>query len=209
MVEMAALFGAQVAGLEASESKFDVIRQMGGVPVMSRSFDDIEPRLTSGTAPPDVVIDLLGSNESLTWALPSLPLGGRLVVLTTFRDVDVQVSPRDLVLREITVLGSRYASKAELRESARSCRHRQDPSRRVARRATGQTSKTCIAPCWRGRSSAAARWTGRCDVSGDVGRLGFEGPKEPQSSRRPAPFRHRSASPGFASLIHLYSGMPL
>jgi D-arabinose 1-dehydrogenase-like Zn-dependent alcohol dehydrogenase len=28
------------------------------------------------------------------------------------------MSPRDLVLREITVLGSRYASKAELRESA-------------------------------------------------------------------------------------------
>ena len=42
MVEMAALFGAQVAGLEASESKFDVIQRMGGTPVLSRSFDDIE-----------------------------------------------------------------------------------------------------------------------------------------------------------------------
>lgn len=118
MVEMAALFGAQVAGLEASDYKFDVIRRMGGTPVMSRSFDDISLDDVWGHEHPTVVIDLLGSHASLTWALRSLPLGGRLVALTTFRDVNVQMSPRDLVLREITVLGSRYASKAELRESA-------------------------------------------------------------------------------------------
>jgi propanol-preferring alcohol dehydrogenase len=118
MVEMAALFGAQVAGLEASESKFDVIRQMGGVPVLSRSFAAIElPEMWDGHLP-DVVIDLVGSKESLSWALSSLSAGGRFVALTTFRDIDIQVSPRDLVMREISVLGSRYASKAELRESA-------------------------------------------------------------------------------------------
>jgi D-arabinose 1-dehydrogenase-like Zn-dependent alcohol dehydrogenase len=65
-----------------------------------------------------VVIDLVGSRASLKWALDSLPLGGRLVVLTTFRDVEVPISPRDLVRREITVYGSRYASKSELREAA-------------------------------------------------------------------------------------------
>ena len=118
MVEMAALFGAHVTGLEVSESKFDVIEQMGGIPVLSRSFGDIELPATWNRHAPDVVIDLVGSKESLTWALSSLSPGGRLVVLTTFRDVDVQVSPRDLVMREISVLGSRYASKAELRESA-------------------------------------------------------------------------------------------
>jgi D-arabinose 1-dehydrogenase-like Zn-dependent alcohol dehydrogenase len=118
MVEMAALFGAQVAGLEASESKFDVIQQMGGVPVLSRSFAGIElPEMWDGRLP-DVVIDLVGSKESLRWALSSLSPGGRFVALTTFRDIDIQVSPRDLVMREISVLGSRYASKAELRESA-------------------------------------------------------------------------------------------
>jgi D-arabinose 1-dehydrogenase-like Zn-dependent alcohol dehydrogenase len=118
MVEMAALFGAQVAGLEVSESKFDVIQQMGGIPVLSRSFRDIELPVTWDRHAPEVVIDLVGSKESLTWAVSSLSAGGRLVVLTTFRDVDIQVSPRDLVMREISLLGSRYASKAELRESA-------------------------------------------------------------------------------------------
>lgn len=118
MVEMAALFGGRVAGLEASEGKFDAIRRMGGVPVRSSAFDDVDLRPVFDGEAPTVVIDLLGSRASLTWALSALPLGGRLVVLTTFRDVDLPVRPRDLVLRELTVYGSRYASKAELRESA-------------------------------------------------------------------------------------------
>lgn len=118
MVEMAALFGAVVAGLEANEDKFAGIQRAGGIPVGSRSFEDVDLRPLWGDARPTVVIDLLGSTASLGWALSALPLGGRLVVLTTFRNVDFQVSPRDLVLRELTVLGSRYASKSELRESA-------------------------------------------------------------------------------------------
>ena len=118
MVEMAALFGASVAGLETNEAKFDAIRTAGGTPVLSRAFDDLDLRTAWNGEPPTVVIDLLGSRASVTWALEVLPLGGRLVLLTTFRDVQAILSPRDMVLRELTILGSRYASKAELRESA-------------------------------------------------------------------------------------------
>ena len=118
MVEMAKLFGAQVAGLEASETKFQAITEMGGTPVLSRSFDEIDLRTVWDAPTATVVIDLLGTRESAAWGLTSLALGGRFVALTTFRDVDVPMSPRDLVLRELTVLGSRYASKAELAESA-------------------------------------------------------------------------------------------
>jgi D-arabinose 1-dehydrogenase-like Zn-dependent alcohol dehydrogenase len=118
MVEMAALFGGRVAGLEASESKFDAIRRMGGTPIHSRSFDGIDFAPAWGGESPTVVIDLLGSRASLEWGTRVLALGGRLVVLTTFRGVDVVMSPRDIVLRELTILGSRYASKAELAESA-------------------------------------------------------------------------------------------
>ena len=118
MIEMAALFGASVAGLEANDSKFDAIAQMGGTPVLSRAFDDLDLGAVWNGAPPTVVVDLLGSRASVTWALNVLPLGGRLVLLTTFRDVETILSPREMVLRELTILGSRYASKAELRESA-------------------------------------------------------------------------------------------
>jgi hypothetical protein len=61
-----------------------------------------------------------------------LTLGGRLVVLTTFRDVDVVMSPRDLVLRELSILGSRYASKAGTRRERGAGRGREDPSRGLA-----------------------------------------------------------------------------
>jgi len=118
MVEMAALFGASVAGLDINETKFEAIQRMGGTPIDSHSFDRIDLRAAWGPDPPTVVIDLLGSSASLAWGLKTLGLGGRHVVLTTFRDVDVLVSPRDLVLRELTILGSRYASKGELAESA-------------------------------------------------------------------------------------------
>jgi D-arabinose 1-dehydrogenase-like Zn-dependent alcohol dehydrogenase len=118
MVEMAALFGGRVAGLEVSESKFDAIRRIGGTPIHSRSFDGTDLTPAWGGEPPTVVIDLLGSRASLEWGTRVLALGGRLVVLTTFRGVDVVMSPRDIVLRELTILGSRYASKAELVESA-------------------------------------------------------------------------------------------
>ena len=118
MVEMATLFGGRVAGLEAGEDKFDAIRRMGGAPVVSRSFDAVDLKPAFGDASPTVVIDLLGTRASLAWGMNVLALGGRLVVLTTFRGVDVVMSPRDLVLRELTILGSRYASKAELAESA-------------------------------------------------------------------------------------------
>ncbi len=118
MVEMATLFGGRVAGLEPGERKFDAIRRMGGTPVLSKSFDAIDLASVWGEDRADVVIDLLGSHASLAWGMSALALGGRLVVLTTFRDVEVAMSPRDLVLRETTILGSRYAARGELLESA-------------------------------------------------------------------------------------------
>jgi len=118
MVEMATLLGGHVAGLEAAEPKFDAIRHAGGTPIMSRSFDKIDLKSAWGSSRPTVVIDLLGSRASVAWGMEALALGGRLVVLTTFRNVDLPMSPRDIVLRELTILGSRYASKAELTECA-------------------------------------------------------------------------------------------
>jgi D-arabinose 1-dehydrogenase-like Zn-dependent alcohol dehydrogenase len=62
----------------------------------------------------DVVVDLLGSAASLYWSLGALEAGGRLVLLTTFRETTVPVSPRSMVLGQSTVLGSRYASRHDL-----------------------------------------------------------------------------------------------
>jgi propanol-preferring alcohol dehydrogenase len=118
MVQMARLFGANVAGLDIAEGKLGAIQEAGGTPVLCRAFRDVDLGKVWDDERPSVVIDLVGSQASLTWGLESLATGGRIVVLTTFRGVDFPASPRTLVFREASVLGSRYARKAELMEAA-------------------------------------------------------------------------------------------
>lgn len=117
MVQMARLFGASVAGLEANEEKFVLIQEAGATPVLSRDFHEVDLRPVWGGARPTVIIDLVGTPASLTWAMNALGPGGRMVVLTTFHNVTFPADPRALVFRELTILGSRYASKAELMEA--------------------------------------------------------------------------------------------
>lgn len=118
MVQMAQLFGASVAGLEIDENKFGLIEEVGATPVLSRSFENISLGKIWNGEGPTVVIDLVGQPASLKWGLETLTTGGRMVVLTTFRHIEVPVSPRELVFGEVSLLGSRYASKAELIEAA-------------------------------------------------------------------------------------------
>jgi D-arabinose 1-dehydrogenase-like Zn-dependent alcohol dehydrogenase len=54
----------------------------------------------------------------LSWAAGALAPGGRLVLLTTFRTTSMRIQPRSLVLGEQTVVGSKYASRAELAVAA-------------------------------------------------------------------------------------------
>ena len=118
MVQVARLHGAEVAGLEASDAKRRYLEEeLGVAAVDSGDFGAVRlPSAWHGRA--DVVVDLLGSEASLEWSLGALDRGGRLVVLTTFRDVCVSVSPRELVLGEGAVLGSRYAGRRELHLAA-------------------------------------------------------------------------------------------
>jgi D-arabinose 1-dehydrogenase-like Zn-dependent alcohol dehydrogenase len=119
MVQVARLRGADVVGLDAVEEKLAYLAdELGVAAVDSSNFDDVRlPAAFNDEA--DVVVDLLGSRASLAWALRALAPGGRLAVLTTFRDVELRVSPRDLVLRQTALVGSRYAARHELLLAAR------------------------------------------------------------------------------------------
>jgi propanol-preferring alcohol dehydrogenase len=118
MVQVARVFGAEVAGLEATDEKLQYLEQeLGVIAVDSSSFSTVElPSEWDGRA--DVIVDLLGSPASLEWSACHLATRGRLVLLTTFRDADVRVSPRELVFAEARVLGSRYASRDDLELAA-------------------------------------------------------------------------------------------
>jgi D-arabinose 1-dehydrogenase-like Zn-dependent alcohol dehydrogenase len=119
MVQVARLEGAEVSGLEASDAKLAFLGdELGVEPVDSSDFSVVQLPARWG-AHADVVVDLLGSEVSLEWSASVLAPGGRLVVLTTFPGVAWRLGPRQLVLSEATVLGSRYASRHELVIAAR------------------------------------------------------------------------------------------
>ena len=113
MVQMAACLGARVAGMDLRDDKLALIEDHGALAVRSDDLSTLDPALWRD-GPPTVVIDLVGSAQTLEWSAASLAMGGRLVVLTTFRNRSLSVDPRQMVFREIALIGSRYAARHEL-----------------------------------------------------------------------------------------------
>jgi propanol-preferring alcohol dehydrogenase len=119
MVQVARLSGGRVCGLDVTADKLAFLETELDVQAVDAS-DMATCRLPAAwDGEADVVIDFIGSRETLGWALRSLAPNGRLVLLTTFRDRTFEVAPRDLVFRQQSVIGSRYASRAELLTAAR------------------------------------------------------------------------------------------
>ena len=120
MVQMARVFGGSVIGIDKGEDKLKVVREMGAVAALDATAPDVA-RALRGVAPRGVTvaIDLVGNPTTLRLCLDALAPRGRLVVLTTFPGLATEVAPRELVARELAILGSRYASRWELGEAAR------------------------------------------------------------------------------------------
>ncbi|MFT7476187.1 MAG: D-arabinose 1-dehydrogenase-like Zn-dependent alcohol dehydrogenase [Verrucomicrobiales bacterium] len=118
MVQVARHRGASVAGFDVVDEKLAELDRLGVVPVRSDDLAELDPTAVFKDGAPTVVIDLLGTTASARWAIDGLAMGGRMVALTTFRDRPVPFESRELVFREIMVIGSRYANRAELSEAA-------------------------------------------------------------------------------------------
>jgi D-arabinose 1-dehydrogenase-like Zn-dependent alcohol dehydrogenase len=116
MIQVARACGATVAGLERTEDKLSLVEDLGALPVASHDLSAVDLKELEGGA--DAVIDLVGARETMAWGLGALRGGGKLCVLTTFRDVTLEVDPRELVFRQSSIVGSRYASRSELGEAA-------------------------------------------------------------------------------------------
>ena len=114
LVQVARIFGADVVGLDVEPSKLQFLREELAVDAIDSSdFDRLALPATWNNCA-DVIVDLIGTRSSLMWALGSLCTNGRVVLLTTFRDVDFPVVPRDIVFRQASIVGSRYASRWEM-----------------------------------------------------------------------------------------------
>ena len=119
MVQMARLCGGRVLAVDINDEKLAQLPAYGAEKVINfqkATAADVQD-MTGGRGL-DVVIDLVGRPETVQWGLESLARRGRLILLTTFPDVFVTVSPTLAVLKEIAIIGSRYSSKTEVLQAA-------------------------------------------------------------------------------------------
>ena len=120
MLQMMRFFGARVVAVDVDDTKLARCRELGADSLVNFRAADAEAQaraaLEGGAT---VVVDLVGSEQTLAWAFRLLGRGGRMVTLTTFPDIGFQVISRRMVLDELEILGSRYCSRAEVLAAAR------------------------------------------------------------------------------------------
>jgi propanol-preferring alcohol dehydrogenase len=114
MVQVARSYGGEVVGLDVVPAKLAYLAdELGIAAVDSADFGSAAlPAAWDGQA--DVIVDLYGRAPAQRWAIDHLARNGRLVTLTTFSDESFRLSSRELVLRQLSVLGSRYNSRYEV-----------------------------------------------------------------------------------------------
>lgn len=120
MVQMARLFGGRVVGVDVDDTKLELCGRFGAAGTVNVTAPDAQDRARAaldGAA--TVAVDLVGSRETLAWAFGLLGPGARMVTLTTFPGTALEVPPRQMVMNELTLLGSRYASRAEVLAAGR------------------------------------------------------------------------------------------
>lgn len=109
LVQVVRYFGGRAHALDRVPEKLERCRELGAASTIDTSAVD----LGDVEASYDAVVDFTGSPSLIEAAASRLAPGGRLVNLTTFPGRTVDVSPRELVLGELEVVGSRYSSKHE------------------------------------------------------------------------------------------------
>ena len=119
MVQMSRLFGATVIGVDVNAKKLETVRELGASATVDFTAPDAR-EILKAAAPSGVTaaIDLVGRRETLAFCLDAMDKRGRLVMLTTFAGATVESSPRQFVRDEVSVMGSRYASRWEVSRAA-------------------------------------------------------------------------------------------
>ncbi|MDH3499330.1 MAG: alcohol dehydrogenase catalytic domain-containing protein [Acidimicrobiia bacterium] len=118
MVQVAQHHGATVAGFDIADAKLAEVARLGAIAVRSDDFASLDGDGIFPDGRPTVVVDLLGIPLGTRWAIDNLAIGGRLISLTSFRDRPVEIESRELVFRELSLLGSRYSYRDQLVEAA-------------------------------------------------------------------------------------------
>jgi D-arabinose 1-dehydrogenase-like Zn-dependent alcohol dehydrogenase len=114
---MVQAFGAEAIGVDLGETKLEAMRAVGAKMALDFRASGLAAQLRTQSQV-SVAVDCVGQPETLAFALEVLGRRGRLMVLTTFPGINLEVGPRRMVFDEISVLGSPYASRWEVSQAA-------------------------------------------------------------------------------------------
>src|SRR3989449_8838940 len=120
MVQMAREFGGAVIAIDRGTHKLKAVSEFGALAALDADTPDLSDCVRAVVpGGVGVAIDLVGTAQTLGACLEALGPRGRLVLLTTFPGVVTEVAPRRMVQAEISIIGSRYASRWEVAQAAR------------------------------------------------------------------------------------------
>jgi len=114
-VSIAADAGARVVGIVSSEGRAEHVRKAGATDVIvtpTRCFAAEVRTLLGGQA--DLVIDIVGA-PTLRESLHAVRPGGRVVVLGNVEGKEVSIPPAYLILKEISLVGTKSCTASEMR----------------------------------------------------------------------------------------------
>ncbi len=118
-VQVAKLFGARIIAVDVSDEKLDLAKQWGADEVINvKRTPDVAAeakRLTDGRGV-NAAVDYVGHAATFQSAYDSLTTGGRAVVIGVGAG-DISINPRQMMLTEKVVTGSRHSTRTELIET--------------------------------------------------------------------------------------------
>ncbi len=118
MLKMLKLNNISSIGIDTKTEKFDICNQNGAEFSVSPMENDLNNKIINFTDGNDldVVIDFVSSKTSLELGAAILGKGGRLVTLGGSGE-QFLANSADMLVKELEIIGSRYCTKQELKES--------------------------------------------------------------------------------------------
>jgi len=117
-IQVAKLCGARVIALDVDDKKLEMAKKLGADEVVNvRKGDTVQAvnEFTRGKGV-DVVLDLVGHQETVDGAVNVLRRGGKLIFVGYDPKNPFRADSHDMVLRELEIVGSRASSRQELKE---------------------------------------------------------------------------------------------
>lgn len=116
-VQVLRAVGGRTIAVESDEDKCHRLASAGFANVvLGPDWERAIAGVTDG-AGPSTIVDCVGSSHTLSASLAALAPGGTLVILGAAAGAKLELSGLDAILRETSIVGTRYASRSEIAQA--------------------------------------------------------------------------------------------